>query len=371
MRILVLVTDAFGGHGGIALYNRDMLMALSNHPAKPEIIVIPRIIKNPIEILPERLTYLTSAKNSRIKFVITFMRAVINNRNFDVVICGHLNLLPFAEFTRRLHCAKLILFVYGMEAWTSRRGKVTNFLISKIDALISIRKYTTQRLEQWASINKVTKYTLENAIHIDQYGQGPKKKELLQRYNLEGKKVLLTLGRVDEKNCGVDEVINVFPELKKKIQNLVYVIAGTGKHLNAIKRKVQELGIEDSIVFTGMIEEAEKVDHYRLADAFVMAGSDPDHFDRYPIRFSFLEAMACGIPIISSTPEDINDSSYAGVPNINVDPNNKDSLITGIIRGLDVGPGEIPKIIENLSFEKFSYRLHSIINDVCQLKNRH
>ena len=52
MRILVLVTDAFGGHGGIALYNRDMLMALSNHPAKPEIIVVPVLLRTQSKLCP-------------------------------------------------------------------------------------------------------------------------------------------------------------------------------------------------------------------------------------------------------------------------------------------------------------------------------
>ena len=32
MRIQVLVTEAFGGQGGIAKFNRDLLTALCEHP---------------------------------------------------------------------------------------------------------------------------------------------------------------------------------------------------------------------------------------------------------------------------------------------------------------------------------------------------
>jgi len=35
MRVLALVHDAFGGHGGIAKFNRDLLSALCTYPPTP------------------------------------------------------------------------------------------------------------------------------------------------------------------------------------------------------------------------------------------------------------------------------------------------------------------------------------------------
>src|SRR5688572_28383042 len=46
MRVLLLCTDAYGGHGGIALYNRDLAEALAAHPDVEEVIVVPRVIRN-------------------------------------------------------------------------------------------------------------------------------------------------------------------------------------------------------------------------------------------------------------------------------------------------------------------------------------
>src|SRR5215813_7551291 len=43
LRILALVTDAFGGHGGIAQYNRDFLSALAGCDRVGEVIVLPRL----------------------------------------------------------------------------------------------------------------------------------------------------------------------------------------------------------------------------------------------------------------------------------------------------------------------------------------
>ncbi len=47
MRILHLCTDAYGGHGGIALYNRDVIAAMASHPRVDEVVVVPRVIVTP------------------------------------------------------------------------------------------------------------------------------------------------------------------------------------------------------------------------------------------------------------------------------------------------------------------------------------
>jgi len=51
LRVLALVTDAFGGHGGIAQYNRDFLSALAECEGVGEVIVLPRAGAVPSEVL--------------------------------------------------------------------------------------------------------------------------------------------------------------------------------------------------------------------------------------------------------------------------------------------------------------------------------
>ena len=45
MRLLTLVTDAYGGLGGIAKFNRDLLAALCAHPAVSEVVALPRVVR--------------------------------------------------------------------------------------------------------------------------------------------------------------------------------------------------------------------------------------------------------------------------------------------------------------------------------------
>ncbi len=61
MRILALVSDAFGGHGGIAKFNRDLLQALCAYPGVTEVVALTRRQPLPLEPLPPNLTYITTA----------------------------------------------------------------------------------------------------------------------------------------------------------------------------------------------------------------------------------------------------------------------------------------------------------------------
>ena len=47
VRALVLITDALGGQGGIAKFNRDLLTAMCSHPDCMEVVAIPRLMPNP------------------------------------------------------------------------------------------------------------------------------------------------------------------------------------------------------------------------------------------------------------------------------------------------------------------------------------
>ena len=62
LRVLALVTDAFGGHGGIAQYNRDFLTSLAGCDSVAEVIVLPRAAAESAAELPANLHQLKPIK---------------------------------------------------------------------------------------------------------------------------------------------------------------------------------------------------------------------------------------------------------------------------------------------------------------------
>jgi hypothetical protein len=65
MRIFFLSSDAFGGLGGIAKYNRDFLRALCAAPEISEVVAVPRRMPLTPESFPPKLTYITGGLPNR------------------------------------------------------------------------------------------------------------------------------------------------------------------------------------------------------------------------------------------------------------------------------------------------------------------
>lgn len=367
-RALALVTDAYGGRGGIALYVRNLLQALCDYPEMTRVVAIPRSISYSLEKMPANLDYRINAARSKFKFAYACLRIVFSEPRFDLILCAHIHLLPLALLLSIFYRCPVIPVVYGVEAWTPTRYPIVNYLCRQLKSFISIRRLTVQRLFEWSKNPHKDYFYLPNCIDKSQYGTKSKNEMLMTRYGITGKTVVMTAGRLDpitfDTRKGFDEIIEVLPALKERIPNLVYLIMGDGDDKDRLIKKAKRLGVEGIVLFTGYVSDAEKADHYRLADAFAMPGSSPI-FDRYPYRFVFLEALACGVPVVGCRLEDpleINDPDSQLI--IQVDPNNKDEIIEGILTALSRPKGAIQPGLEKYYFDSFEVALHKIVKDV-------
>ncbi len=366
MRILVLTTDAFGGHGGIAKFNRDLLTALCAHPDCMEVIAIPRFIPNPIESLPSGLTYVTEGINGKWKYIATTLKYIIRKSNFDLIVCAHINLLPLAFFAKIRVRVALLLLIYGVDAWYPTKSVLINYLVRNIYAFISISCLTKQRFISWAKVITKNGFILPNAINLCLYKPGEKPAELLDRYGLQNKVVLMTLGRLetDERAKGVDEILELLPVLIKDKPNIAYLVVGDGTDCSRLDDKVKRLGLTAHVVFTGRIAEDEKVNHYRLADVYVM----PSRLEGF--GFVFLEAMACGIPVVASKVDGSREAVRDGKLGILVDPDKPEEIKAGILEALKRQRGIVPKGLDYFSYSNFEKRCHRIIDQVLASRKR-
>ncbi|HUI44634.1 MAG TPA: asparagine synthase (glutamine-hydrolyzing) [Nitrospirota bacterium] len=348
-RILVLVTDAFGGNGGIAKFNRDLLNALCSDPGIIEVIAIPRLMSRPTEQpLPEKLTFETLGLNSKLKYFVTILRQIIRCRNFDMTICGHINLYPVAFLSTVISKSKLMLIIHGREAWKMHRSLIVNRYVHKADAVIAVSDYTRDLFTNWSGFNRQKTYVLHNCVDLNQFSPGPKSTRLLDRYGLNGKTVLMTFGRLDssERAKGFDEVMDALCLLIDEIPNISYMIVGDGTDRERLEQKARSLHIHDRVVFTGFVTEAEKADHYRLSDVYVM----PSRGEGFGIVF--LEALACGVPVIASKKDGSREAVMNGKLGLLVDPGDREGLKKCILMSLSC-----PKRISHAELKLFSYTM--------------
>jgi glycosyltransferase involved in cell wall biosynthesis len=359
-RFLAFVTDAYGGHGGIALYNRDLLAALCSFPACTRVAALPRHLPNPPTAMPRKLVYVEAAAGGKLRYLASAIRALRDDRSYDLVICGHIHLLPLAWLASRYLGVPLILFIYGIDAWQPTRSLLANALARRARWVVSISNVTAQKFRAWAGSAAQPVELLPNAIHAEWYGPGAKSPALLERYRLEGRAVLMTLGRLvsAERYKGFDEVLEALPELLDARPDVAYLIVGDGSDRSRLERKAGALGVAGRVVFAGSVPESEKAEHYRLADAFVMAS----HGEGF--GFALLEALACGVPAVASKLDGGREALRGGQLGLLVDPANRSELKQALLDALRQPGGVVPAGLEHFSYRNFEARAHALLGRV-------
>jgi phosphatidyl-myo-inositol dimannoside synthase len=348
MKILYLCTDAYGGHGGISVYNRDLAEALAARADVEEVLLLPRVVRNDPGAIPPKIRFFPEASRGRVAYVRTINR--VRKEKADLVICGHVNLL-------RVACALTahpLLLVFGIEAWKPPRSPLTRHLLHRSGGIISISEITRRRLVAWSGYRGPTEL-LPNAIHAERYGIREKRADLVERYRLAGKRVLLTVGRLaaEERYKGFDEVIEVLRDLP---QDVVYMIAGGGNDFPRLQRKAVQCGLADRVIFTGLFPEEEKADLYALADVYVM----PSRGEGF--GYVFLEAAASGLPVIGSKLDGAREALLEGRLGLLVDPSSPAEIEQAIREALRNPHKRIPPELGQFSFANFQARANAIID---------
>jgi phosphatidylinositol alpha-1,6-mannosyltransferase len=286
--VLALVTDAFGGRGGIAQYNRDFLHALATVPQISAISVLPRnaadspVAQDGIMQAPPRASRLGYAVGAVLSALL---------RHIDVVFCGHLYMAPLAWLIARLKGAKLVVQMHGVEAW-SRPSRFQRAATEAADLVLCVSRYTRARVAGWAAISPERVVVVPDTVGKSfAPGDGS---ALRRTLGISAKYVLLTVGRMDcrERGKGHDRVIAAIPELVSDGYDIVYLIVGEGDDRARLEARARQAGVAERIRFLGAIPPQHLPEVYRAADLFVM----PSIQEGFGI--AFLEAMASGTPAL-------------------------------------------------------------------------
>ncbi len=309
----------------------------------------------------------TGYHQNRIKFVLdSFLKA----KRFDYIILGHINLAIIGCLIRLLlPSKKLVLVVHGIEVWEGLTP-LKKYLLRNTHKILSVSTYTRDRLLELTDVKGAQVKIFPNTIdpYFPVSDNFDKNNAIRAKYGFtKNDFVLYTLTRLSarEKYKGYDVVIRCLPELRKQYGKIKYIVAG--KYDEEEKRRIDDLitqlNLNDVVKLVGFIEEDEVVPHYRMCDLFVM----PSQKEGFGIVF--IEAMACGTPVIAGNADGSVDALKNGELGMLVNPESVEDVTAAIMKNIDSRKADDTEYALGLQqqslaafgFPKFKERLKDIL----------
>ena len=354
MRFLALVTDAFGGFGGIARYNSDLLAALAAVDEVEEIVVLPRLAPDHPAQLPAKLRQLAAIRRPT-PYSIHALRQSLILPGYDGIFCGHLLMVPLAALLSWSTGARLWLQVHGIDAWTPPPNHV-RWGAERADLVTSVSRYTRrQMISRWWNGDACRIRVLPNTIG-DQFRPGPKPDYLVRRYALDWRKVLLTVSRltVADRDKGLDRVIECLPRIRERHPEALYLIAGDGDDIGYLRTLVHEKGLAEHVRFAGRVPDRELADHYRAADVFIMPST------KEGFGIVFLEASASGLQVVGGKADGSWDALREGALGQALDPLNSDAMVDVVCRAFAAPERSSAESAKVFSKENFNVHVAAV-----------
>jgi len=129
--------------------------------------------------------------------------------------------------------------------------------------------------------------------------------DLEKKKGIKNKPKLLFVGLLDQyhRYKGLDLLINAMKIVKQEIPSTVLIIVGSGALQEEYEKLAKELDLSKNIVFTGRISDNDLLKYYAMSNLFILPSLTKA--ESFPIVS--LEAMSCGVPIITTPVSGLTD----------------------------------------------------------------
>jgi len=213
------------------------------------------------------------------------VKTFINSNSFDI-IHTHGPFAPNLPFLALRYSNSTNIATFHTAFSGFNYYKLSKFLFTriskKIDGSICVSNHAFKEI--YPHFPKGNYKIIANGVDTGRFSpEGEKIKEF------PDKKIILFLGRLDPRK-GLSVMLKAFPLIKKKLPNVILIVAGKGIPPKDIPHTLRK-----SIIFKGMLPNKMVPVYYRSADLYCSPALFGETFG-----IVLLEAMACGTPVIAS-----------------------------------------------------------------------
>jgi phosphatidylinositol alpha-1,6-mannosyltransferase len=168
------------------------------------------------------------------------------------------------------------------------------------DVVTYLGPYTRERIARALSPGAVARMVqLTPGVDDAAFRPGAGGDAVRAAYGLGDRSVVVCVSRLVARK-GQDTLVQALPLIRSQVQDAALLLVGGGPRLRALRRAVDDLGLADSVVFTGAKPWPELPPYYAAGDVFAMpTRTRRGGLEVEGLGIVYLEASATGLPVVA------------------------------------------------------------------------
>jgi phosphatidylinositol alpha-1,6-mannosyltransferase len=260
---------------------------------------------------------------------------LLKRRSFDWILCLRWNFDGLALQKGIKNDPIVFQWYHGNELFDRHLGNgkwaaKLDDLMKRCPANIAVSDYTAALLvRHYPACPRV--HTIHLGIDSKRFQPPLSLDQAKAELGLQGKRVILSLARL-VKRKGQHLVIKALARMND-LDNIVYVVAGKGSYEAALKELVKRLGLHHHVRFVGFVPEKDKVKYFQACDIYTMPSKSEEAMgDVEGFGLTYLEANACGKPVIGGRQGGCREAVADGQSGLLVDPDSEEQMAAALDR---------------------------------------
>ena len=263
------------------------------------------------------------------------VKAIVRERKISTVFFGAAAPLGLLSRTlRKAGVKEIVALTHGHEVWWSKVWPFSSAMKSisrHVNHLTYLGEYTRSAIA--TSITKeAAAGMVKIAPGIDTDHFSPQDAtQLRSELGLSEKKVVVSVGRLVHRK-GQDVLIEAMPGILREVPEAHILMIGEGPYRSYLENRVKALGLHERITFIGRIQYADLPKYICVGDLFVMPSrSRLAGLEVEGLGIVYLEASACGLPVIAGNSGGAPDAVLEGETGLVVDGTSKAEVAAAVV----------------------------------------